>query len=331
MKHFTHLADLSIEGMTSVLNQAAQWKHDPPAGIFNDRVLGMLFFNPSLRTRVSFETAMLRGGGHAVVLDVGNGVWQLEDRLGIMMDGTAPEHIQEAIPVLARYVDGLAVRTFAANKDPDADEQDSLLRQIRQYSTVPVISMESAREHPCQGLADLLTIREKLGATAGRPVTLSWAPHIKPLPQAVPNSFLLTAAACGCNITVAHPPGFELHPQVISEAGRYATATGARLSFSHDQQDACHRAEVVYAKSWAPADPTATELYSKYADWLVDLDTLGDDDDRALFMHCLPLRRNVVATDAVLDCQSSVVVDQAENRFHVQRAVLNHLFNGDVK
>lgn len=333
MKHFTHISDLGVDGVMQVLETAARWKRESPGEVFAGKVLGMLFFNPSLRTRVSFETAMLRTGGNAVVLNVDGSIWKLEDRAGIMMDADRPEHIKDAIPVLGRYLDALAVRTFAASADQDVNEQDSLMRQIRQYSNVPVVSMESAREHPCQGLADMLTIQEKLGNLQGQPITLTWAPHIKPLPQAVPNSFLLTAAACGCNITVAHPTGFELHPKVLSEAQSYAASSGASISFTDDQQAACRNAKVVYAKSWSPslefpATTSATKLIEQHADWLVDTDLLSSGGQQALFMHCLPVRRNVVVTDAVLDSPASVVVDQAENRYHVQRAVLNQVFDG---
>ncbi|MGH8363121.1 MAG: N-acetylornithine carbamoyltransferase, partial [Gammaproteobacteria bacterium] len=222
MRHFTRLSDLGVDGVDAVLGAALAWKKRPPGPHLRDRLLGMVFFNPSLRTRASFEAAMLRGGGHAIVLEVGSGVWKLEDRAGAVMDADKPEHIREAIPVLGRYADALAVRTFAALADDDTDAADPVINAFRELAGVPVISMESAREHPCQGLADLLTVREQFGKTRGLPVTLVWAPHIKPLPKAVPHSFLLTAAAAGCEVRVAHPPGFDLQRGVLEEAYRHA-------------------------------------------------------------------------------------------------------------
>ena len=333
MKHFTHIADLGVDGVAKVIELAGHLKKVPVDSAFTSKILGMLFFNPSLRTRVSFETAMLRSGGNAIVLNVDGSIWKMEDRDGIVMDSDCPEHIKEAVPVLARYVDALAVRTFAANVDWNTDELDTLIRQIKKHSTVPVISMESTREHPCQGLADMLTIKEMTGDLNRCPVTLSWAPHIKSLPLAVPHSFLLSAAACGCDITVAHPPGFDLHPKIIKQASQYADITGASIKFTNDQQDACDNASVIYAKSWAPnlpgVDPAG--LIRENSDWIIDKSKLGSGDSKARFMHCLPLRRNVVATDDVLDSLESAVVDQAENRHHVQRAVLNHIFEGASK
>ena len=331
MKHFTHIADLGVAGVASVLEEASRWKKQGPGAHLTGKLLGMVFFNPSLRTRASFETVMLRGGGNAIVLDVGNGVWKLEDRAGAVMDGDRPEHIKEAIPVLGRYADALAVRTFGALLDDDADAADPVLNAFRALAGVPVISMESAREHPCQGLADLLTLRENFGETRGLPVTLTWAPHIKPLPKAVPHSFLLTAAAAGCEVRVTHPPGFDLHPGVLEEARRYATASGGSVTVTTDRKAALAGSRAIYAKAWGP-DTTlvpAAEAAGRVAahrDWLVDAKLLGAARD-PIFMHCLPVRRNVEVADAVLDGPSSRVIDEAENRFHVQRVLLHRLLN----
>ena len=332
MRHFTRLSDLGVQGVDAVLGTARAWKKQPPGAHLGDKLLGMMFFNPSLRTRVSFEAAMLRGGGHAIVLEVGGGVWKLEDRAGAVMDADKPEHIREAIPVLGRYVDALAVRTFAALADDDADAADPMINAFRELAGVPVVSMESAREHPCQGLADLLTIRENFGATRAVPVTLTWAPHIKPLPKAVPHSFLLTAAAAGCEVRVAHPPGFELHPEVLAEARQYAAQCGGSVSVTHDQKAALAGSRVVYAKSWGPATQTmpqaeAAARVTAHRDWLITDRTLAQAAQDAVFLHCLPVRRNVEVADEVLDGVHSRVLDQAENRFHVQRVVLHDLLN----
>ena len=331
MKHFTHIADFGVDGVASVLDEALAWKKRGPGAHLAGKLLGMVFFNPSLRTRASFEAAMLRGGGNAVVLDVGNGVWKLEDRIGAVMDGDRPEHIKEAIPVLGRYADALAVRTFGALQDDDADAADPVLNAFRALAGVPVISMESAREHPCQGLADVLTLRENFGATKGLPVTLTWAPHIKPLPKAVPHSFLLSAAAAGCEVRVTHPAGFDLHPGVLDEARRYAKESGGSVTVTQDRKTALAGSRAVYAKAWGPNTLTvpiaeASARIAAHRDWLVGPEVLAQARD-PIFLHCLPVRRNVEVADAVLDGKASRVIDEAENRFHVQRVLLQRLLN----
>ena len=329
LKHFTHLADLGPAGLEAVLSNALAWKARRPAPFLTDKLLGMVFFNPSLRTRTSFEAVMLRSGGNAIVLDVGAGVWKLEDRPGAVMNGDKAEHIKEASPVLSRFVDLLGIRTFAQGGGDEEDEADPVIRAFRKWATVPVISMESAREHPCQGLADVMTLRESFGSTKRLPVALTWAPHMKPLPKAVPNSFLLSAAAAGCEIRVAHPPGFELHPAVRAEAEAYAKATGGSIRYTHDQDEALAGAQAVYAKSWGPATARAfspqdlAAMMSSHSGWMPTQRTLARTAKDSIFLHCLPVRRNVEVADDVLDSPRSRVVDEAENRFHVQRAALH--------
>lgn len=329
MKHATRISDLGLETIQQVLATAKAWKAGPHPKHLQDKLLGMLFFNPSLRTRVSFEAVMTRGGGSAVVMEAGNSTWKFEDRVGAVMDADRAEHLKEAVPVLCRYLDALAVRTFAGGVDDDADHNDVVIKAFRQYATVPVVSMESAREHPCQGMADLLTIEQHFGSAKGLPVTLTWAPHIKSLPKAVPNSFLLTAAALGCGLRVAHPQGFELHPDVVREAETYSAASGGTISFFNEQDSALDGSRVVYAKAWGPATSSAfgPDVIRKHADWMVSAGHMERAARDAIFLHCLPVRRNVEVTDAVLDGPWSRVVDEAENRFHVQRALLDWLLN----
>ena len=329
MKHATCLSDLGVEALRHILSTAKSWKGRPHPKHLQDKLLGMLFFNPSLRTRVSFEAVMARGGGNAVVMEAGNSTWKFESCVGAVMDADRAEHLKEAVPVLCRYVDALAVRTFADGVDDDADNDDVVIKAFREYATVPIVSMESAREHPCQGLADLLTIQEHFGSAKGLPVTLTWAPHIKSLPKAVPNSFLLTASALGCEVRVAHPRGFELHPDVIREAETYATASGGSVSFFHDQASALDRSRAVYAKAWGPATASGlgSDVTRQHADWMLSPAHVKAAARDAIFLHCLPVRRNVEVADAVLDGARSRVVDQAENRFHVQRALLDWLLN----
>lgn len=319
-RHFTALRDLGPDGLESVVSRAIAWKKTPPVGQLTGKILGMVFFNPSLRTRASFEAAMLRSGGHAIVLEVGAGVWTLEHRDGVVMDENRTEHIREAVPVLSRYVNALAIRTFSDGSGDAADEADVVLNGFRKFSTTPVISMESAREHPCQGLADVLTMRERFGHTRGLDVTLTWAPHVKPLPKAVPNSFLLSAAAAGCNVRVAHPKGFELTDSVMNEARAFAAATGGSVSVTNDQDEALRGSHVVYAKAWG-----ATGGEVRQAAWMPTKRHLGLLEKDGIFMHCLPTRRGLEVADEVLDDPRSRVVDEAENRFHVQRVILHDL------
>jgi N-acetylornithine carbamoyltransferase len=329
MKHATRISDLGPETIRQVLFTAKAWKGKPHPKHLQDKLLGMLFFNPSLRTRVSFEAVMVRGGGSATVMEAGNSTWKFEYRIGAVMDADRAEHLKEAVPVLCRYVDALAVRTFADGLNDDADHNDVIIKTFREHATVPVVSMESAREHPCQGMADLLTIEENFGSAKGLPVTLTWAPHIKSLPKAVPNSFLLTAAALGCELRVAHPSGFELHPEVVREAETYSTASGGSISFFHEQDAALDGSRVVYAKAWGPATSSALgpDVVRQRADWMVSPRHMERAAHDAIFLHCLPVRRNVEVADAVLDGSWSRVVDEAENRFHVQRALVDWLLN----
>ncbi len=329
MKNATHLSDLGLETVNRILSTAKAWKGKPHPKHLRDKLLGMLFFNPSLRTRASFEAVMARGGGSAMVMEAGSSTWKFEDRIGAVMDVDRAEHLKEAVPVLCRYVDALAVRTFAGGVDDNADHDDAVIKAFRQYATVPVVSMESAREHPCQGIADLLTIEDQFGSAKGLPVTLTWAPHIKSLPKAVPNSFLLTAAARGCELRVAHPRGFELHPDVVHEAEIYAAASGGSVSFFHEQYPSLKGSRAVYAKAWGPATLSGlgSDVVRQHRDWMISPHHMERAAHDAIFLHCLPVRRNVEIADAVLDGPWSRVVDEAENRFHVQRALLDSLLN----
>lgn len=332
MRHFLTLLDERPEDLRALVALARTIKAgvvapDPVAAL-RGRILGMLFFNPSLRTRASFEAAMYRFGGHAIVLNVGGDAWGLEHRERTIMDGDKAEHVKEAAPVLSRYCDVLAVRTFAQLRDAAEDAQDALLRAFALHATVPVINMESALEHPCQGLADWLTMEEKLpGGTAGRSFTLTWAPQAKAVPMAVPHSAILAAAAAGMHVTVAHPPGYELNPRIVEHVRTLCGLGGQRFSLTSEQVEACRSADVVYAKSWGAAGlygqaEAQKASFRENADWMVDTHHLGP---RTLLMHCLPVRRNVVISDAALDDGRCIVVDQAENRLWAQAAILARL------
>jgi N-acetylornithine carbamoyltransferase len=312
--------------LDALLDLAARFKAHGHPPLLSGRVLGMVFFNPSLRTRASFEAAMFQLGGHAIHLGVGQGVWRLEHRDGVVMDQDASEHVREAAPVLSRYCDLLAVRAFPSGRSWEDERSDPVLSSFRRHATVPVINMESSLYHPCQALADVLTIREKLSRTRGKRFLLVWCHHPKALPTAVPNSALLAASRLGMNVTLAHPPGFELDPAILESARSNCRRTGGRLEITRSFTRAFSGAHVVYAKAWGSLahygnDLAEAELRRKHKAWMVRARDMARTDG-AVFMHCLPVRRNVVVADEVLDGPASVVVDEAENRLHVQKALL---------
>jgi N-acetylornithine carbamoyltransferase len=330
MRHWLSLLEYEPRELAELVALARRFKAGTAtkeAAALRDRILTMVFFNPSLRTRTSFEAAMLRYGGHSICLNVGGDTWKLEHRDGVVMDGDCSEHVREAAPVLSRYGDLLAVRTFAALKDAAEDAEDRVLRSFARYATVPVINMESAVDHPCQGLADWQTMDERLNGTRGRRFTLTWAPHVKGLPLAVPHTAVLAAAAAGMHVTIAHPPGYELSRAILDRAQSWCAAAGTRFSVTHEQRDACCSADVLYVKSWGSpgfygqADAQRAS-FKQHAAWMVDAGHLGPE---TLLLHCLPVRRNVVISDAALDDRRSIVVDEAENRMWAQAAILSHL------
>jgi N-acetylornithine carbamoyltransferase len=290
------------------------------------RSVALVFFNPSLRTRASMQVGIYELGGNAVVLEPGGTSWTLEHREGVVMDSDKTEHVAEFVRVLGRYCSLIGVRTFAQLKDWDEERTDPILAAFARYSEVPVVNLESAMHHPCQALADMLTIKEKLGE-GRKKVLLTWAWHPKPLPMAVPNSFALAAAQLGHDLTIAHPPGYELDEDLMREINNAAFDAGATVSRTDDVEEAFDGAQVVYAKSWgskdcygAPQDDV--EMRAQYRkDWIVDAAKMARTD-AGLFMHCLPVRRNCIVTDEVIDSPASVVIDEAENRLHAQKAIM---------
>jgi N-acetylornithine carbamoyltransferase len=291
------------------------------------KVLTGLFMNPSLRTRTSFEVGMHRLGGHMVVLEPGASSWAIEYAQGAVMDQGCAEHIIEAAGVLSGYSDVLALRAFSGMQDFDAEMQDLPIKSLAAHSQVPVISMESAMWHPCQALADALTLREHVANPAhnlqGKKLTLTWAKHPRMCGVAVPHSTLLMATRLGMDVTLAHPREYALHPDVMQMASETAGQSGGSLTLSEDMQGACEGADVIYAKAWgAPCDYGHRERGEArnmgHESWRVDGATL----DAARFMHCLPVRRNVVVTDDVLDGPQSLVQHQAHNRLWAQMALL---------
>jgi N-acetylornithine carbamoyltransferase len=275
------------------------------------------------------QVAIYELGGNAVVLEPGGTSWTLEHRDGAVMDADKTEHVAEFVRVLGRYCAAIGVRTFAALKNWQEERSDPVLRAFAHYSEVPVINLESAMHHPCQALADMMTIREQLGEGRKR-VLLTWAWHPKPLPMAVPNSFALAAAQMGHELVIAQPPGYELDDELLENARRQAARAGGKIKITSDIDEAFVDQEVVYAKSWgsrnfygAPEKDIAERAQYRER-WIVDEAKMRRTNN-AIFMHCLPVRRNVIVTDGVIDAPQSAVIDEAENRLHVQKAIMAKL------
>lgn len=330
LRNFLTTVDFSRAELEALIDSALHFKRgedqsQPLAG----KSVALVFFNPSLRTRASMQVGLYELGGNPVVLEPGGTSWTLEHRDGAVMDGDKTEHVAEFVRVLGRYCAAIGVRTFAALKNWEEERNDPVLRAFAKYSEVPIINLESAMHHPCQALADMMTIKEKLGPERKR-VLLTWAWHPKPLPMAVPNSFALAAAQLSHELTIARPAGYELDEELMSEINSHAAEAGSRVFVTDDIDWAFEDAEVVYAKSWgsksfygqSQLDIDARQQYR--STWIVDEKKMALTDD-AIFMHCLPVRRNVIVTDAVIDSAASVVIDEAENRLHVQKAIMANL------
>jgi N-acetylornithine carbamoyltransferase len=318
---FISTEEWPAESIDDLLELARRVKRGEVSGGLEKQVLAMIFLDPSLRTRSSMETAMFLHGGHALVLEPGKGSWSLETEPGVIMDGAGVEHLIDAARVLARYAGALAVRSFPKGTQWSVEREDRIIRNFAKYCDKPVINLESVRRHPCQGLADMLTLKEKLGETRGKKFVLQWAWHPKPLPTAVPVSAALAAAHLGMEVAIVHPPGFELDAEDMQSIAKLAEARGGQAWVTHDRDSALDGAEAVYVKSWGALSAFGRpeeerSLRVPFRDWRMS------DPGKSIVMHCLPVRRNVEIDDAVLDGPQSAVYDQAENRLHVQRALL---------
>lgn len=337
MRHLLDWTDVSDADWTACLARARAHRaaHRTDAAYTDAaraKALGLVFFNSSLRTRTSMELAAAQLGAHPTTLDVGQGVWGFEWERGRAMDGDKAEHITEAVGVLSRYYDALGVRVFATFADRLRDEQDALLKTFAAAATVPVVNLESAKYHPCQALADAATLADRFGSEMrGKRLLLTWAPHPRALPQAVPNSALLMATRLGMDVRLAHPEGAPLASDVLAHAEAYAARHGASFEVTHDGIAAYDDVDVVYAKAWASplvyTDPDAdAALRAAHADWTVTADKMARTREAA-FMHCLPVRRGVVVDDAVLDGPHAIHLQQAEYRLHAQKAILEWLWH----
>ena len=315
-KSFISTLDFKPAELEAILRKAKALKKGKTPAKLRGKSVGLVFFNPSLRTRVSFEVGIAELGGTPVTISVGSQSWTLEHREGVVMDGDKTEHVKDAARVLSRYVDAIGVRCFPGMKSYEEDMADVMIESFRKYAEVPVINMESSLWHPCQAMADALTIQENFKKVGGTKVTLAWAYHPKTLPTAVPNSFVAICSQLGADVTIACPEEFQLDPQVMARLPRPPRVV-------HDLDEGIEGAQVVYAKSWGgPAYYGRWEVEKRIREgcrsWRV-----RRIPSNAIFMHCLPVRRNVVVVDEVLD--GSAVYDQAENRLHVQKAILSEV------
>jgi N-acetylornithine carbamoyltransferase len=330
MRNFLTTSDFSREELEALIESALRFKQErEQSQALGGKSVALVFFNPSLRTRASMQVGIYELGGNAVVLEPGGTSWTLEHRDGVVMDGDKTEHVAEFVRVLGRYCAAIGVRTFAALKNWDEERTDPVLNAFAKYAEVPIINLESAMHHPCQAMADMMTIREKLGEGRKR-VVLTWAWHPKPLPMAVPNSFALAAAQMGHDVIVAHPPGYEMDDELLETMREQSAGAGGRLDVTNDIDAAFDGAEVIYAKSWGARqfygtpEKDISQRAEYRAKWIVDEPKMARTNS-AIFMHCLPVRRNVIVTDGVIDSASSAVIAEAENRLHVQKAIMASL------
>ena len=311
MRSFFHVGDIGDLG--KALEEAKQVKATPFAwqNMGRNKTIILIFFNSSLRTRLSSQKAAMNLGMNTIVLNVNGDSWKLETEMGVVMDGDKPEHLREAIPVIGSYCDIIGVRSFAGLKDKSFDYNETILRQFIEYSGKPVISLESATVHPCQAFADLITINEY--KSVARPkVVLTWAPHPRALPQAVPNSFAEWMNAADVDFVITQPEGYELDPQFVGDA-----------RVEYDQMKAFEGADFIYAKNWSSVSHYGRILSQDRA-WTVGARQMAVTDN-AYFMHCLPVRRNMIVTDEVIDSPRSIVIPEAANRVVSAQVVMKRM------
>jgi N-succinyl-L-ornithine transcarbamylase len=314
MRNFTSVYDLP--NLSEAIKTAREIKSDPYAfqNLGKNKTMVLIFFNASLRTRLSTQKAAMNLGMNTMVLNVSQDGWRLESELGVVMDGDKPEHLREAIPVIGRYCDIIGVRAFASFESKEDDYTEKILNQFVQFAGVPIVSMEAATRHPLQSFADHMTIEEY--KTKPRPkVVLSWAPHPRALPQAVPNSFVEWMRQTDYDLVVTHPKGYELDANFMGD-----------VKVEYDQNKAFEGADFIYAKNWSSYSEYG-EILSKDTNWTITAEKMAITNN-AKFMHCLPVRRNMIVTDEVLDGSSSIVVDEAENRVYSAQTVLKMILEG---
>jgi N-succinyl-L-ornithine transcarbamylase len=308
MKKYTTIND--IDNLTSWIEEAKELKENPlkHCALGIKKTLGLLFFNTSLRTRLSTQKAALNLGMDPIVMNVSGDAWGIEFEDGSIMNGSTAEHIKEAAAVVSQYCDMIAIRAFPSLKDKEQDEAEHVLKAFMKYASVPIISMESATEHPLQGFTDAITISENTKKKRPK-VVLSWAPHVKALPHAVANSFVQAMQKMDVEFVITNPKGYNLNSAITKET-----------TIEHDQIVALKNADFVYAKNWSSYEDYG-KILNTDTDWMLTKEKLGN----AKFMHCLPVRRNLVVEDAVLDSNSSLVIEQANNRTYAAQLVLKKI------
>ena len=319
MNKFLNVSD--IGNLNDAIQEALEIKKDrfKFVELGRNKTLLMVFFNSSLRTRLSTQKAALNLGMNVIVLDVNQGAWKLETERGVIMDGDKSEHLLEAIPVMGCYCDIIGVRSFAGLKDRDYDYAETIYHQFLQYSGKPVFAMETATVHPLQAFADLITIEEHKEVKRPK-VVLTWAPHPRSLPQAVPNSFAEWMNAADVDLVITHPKGYELDPKFVGNA-----------VVEYDQRKALEGADFVYAKNWSCPGVTSPadfgQILSKDMGWTIDTEHMSWTNN-AQFMHCLPVRRNMIVTDDVIESPRSLVIPEAANREISATVVLKRMLEG---
>ncbi len=311
MKQFLTVND--IGDVDTALSEAKILKRNPHGFSYlgKNRTMILLFFNASLRTRLSTQKAAKNLGMEVIVLDVNKDSWKLESEFGVIMDGDKPEHLREAIPVIGSYCDIIGIRAFASLNDKDADYNEEIVNQFIEYAGVPIISLESATRHPLQAFADLFTI-EEYKAKQRPKVVLTWAPHPRALPQAVANSFVEWMKTADVDLLVTHPKGYELEPGLME---------GVKVEY--DQKKAFEGADFIYAKNWSSFTDYG-KIISQDRAWMVDEPKMTLTNN-AMFMHCLPVRRNMVVSDGILDSSRSIVIPQATNRVVSAQVVIKRM------
>jgi ornithine carbamoyltransferase len=332
VKRFLDLGDFEADEIRALLDLARRLETRPEPQALAGKILGLLFFNPSLRTLASFQSGMARMGGSSFVITPGQGTWQLETQLGAIMNGASAEHVREGIPVLASYCDALGIRAFAGGKDLVADLAETNFRAMAELVDKPLINLESAVNHPCQALADWKTLEDLQVARNARFV-LSWVYHPRALPLAVPAATVHMAAMRGMEVVVLRPEGFSLPAQIMNKARAAAALAGGSVRETSDRADALQGAHIVYAKEWSATDcygdvQADAALRAGLTDWCVRNDWFVRTAEDCHVMHCLPVRRNTAIADEVLDGPRSIVLREAFNRLVVQMAILYRMLKG---
>lgn len=327
-RSFLTTQDFTRRELEQILATAASQKKSGWKALKSKPKLALLFFNPSLRTRSSFELAAFQLGGHATVLQPGKDAWPMEVREGVAMDGEAEEHVKDAARVLGRFFDAVCVRCFPKFQDWGVDRQDAMLHAVARYAGVPVVNMETI-VHPCQELALALTMKERMKKTDGKKFLLTWTFHPKGLNTAVANSAALISTKMGMNLTILRPPGYDLDPMFMDQARENARANGGSVEVTDDIGKGYAGADFVYCKSWGNLAyfgkwEEEKKVREPYRHFIVDAEKMKQTND-AWVSHCLPMRRNVKMTDEVADSKKCLIIDEAENRLHGQRAMLTHL------